>query len=85
MAVSVEEDREKATDKLEKKLQLAKLTHTQREQVWLDEMKLRSDSDGTPSSDDERDEVAMKRPVRAENRKTKKQKRKEGERKEEVW
>ena len=83
MAVSVEEERARAADKLEKKLQLAKLTYSQREQVWLDEMRLHSDDDGSHSDDDEV-ETVMKRPVRAENRKTKKQRRKERERKEEV-
>ena len=83
MAVSVEEKRAIATAKLEKKLQLAKLTYSQREQVWLDEMRLHSDDDGSHSNDDAV-ETVMKRPVRAENRKTKKQRRKERERKEEV-
>ena len=88
-AVSVEEERERAAQKLEKKLQLAELTHQQREQVWLDEM-----SEGILDNEkeiaddkveaDERRSALTKRPVRAEDRKTKKQRRKEKQRKQEV-
>ena len=85
MAVRVEEEREKAAEQLEKKVQLAQLTHSQRERVWLDEMTegLLSDGGGSHSSEEEGG-VVLKRPVRAENRKTKKQRRKERMRKEAV-
>ena len=87
--MSVEEERERAAQKLENKLQLAELTHQQREQVWLDEM-----SEGILDNEkeiaddkveaDERRSALTKRPVRAEDRKTKKQRRKEKQRKQEV-
>lgn len=87
--MSVEEEREKAAQKLEKKLQLAELTHHQREQIWLDEMtegilKDEREKDDQEGEMDERRSVVTKRPVRAEDRKTKKQRRKEREHKEEV-
>ena len=90
-ALDVEEERERATQKLEKKLQLAELTHQQREKVWLDEMTqgiLDNDDNERGTSDSEEGEgercVSAKRPVRADDRKTKKQRRKERERKKEV-
>lgn len=90
VASGVEEEREKATQKLEKKLQLAELTHHQREQVWLEEMTegILDDEKEKPDDEIETEEeqrsVLTKRPVRAEDRKTKKQRRKERERKQEV-
>ena len=88
-ALTVEEERERAAQKLEKKLQLAELTHQQREEVWLEEM-----TQGILDGAEERGEVdgevegersvVSKRPVRAEDRKTKKQRRKERERREQV-
>jgi hypothetical protein len=90
-ALDVEEERERATQKLEKKLQLAKLTYQEREKVWLDEMTqgiLDNEVNERGGSDDEEGEgerfVLAKRPVRADDRKTKKQRRKERERKKEV-
>ena len=88
-AVSVEEERERVAQKLEKKLQLAELTHQQREQVWLEEMTEGILDNGEEVADeegeaDERRSALTKRPVRAEDRKTKKQRRKERQRKQEV-
>lgn len=90
-ALDVEEEREKATQKLEKKLQLAELTHQEREKVWLEEMTqgiLDNKVNERDASDSDEGEgkrcVLTKRPVRADDRKTKKQKRKERERKKEV-
>ena len=90
-ALEVEEEREIATQKLEKKLQLAELTHQEREKVWLEEMTqgiLHNEIDERGMSDKEEGEgercVIAKRPVRADDRKTKKQRRKEKERKKEV-
>ena len=87
----MEEERERATQKLEKKLQLAELTHQEREKVWLDEMTqgiLDNEVNERGTSDSEEGEgekcVSVKRPVRADDRKTKKQRRKERERKKEV-
>ena len=86
--MDVEEEREKATQKLEKKLQLAELTHQEREKVWLEEMTqgiLDNEIDERGTSDNEEGEGCIaKRPVRADDRKTKKQRRKERERKKEV-
>ncbi len=87
MAVKVEEERELAAKRLEKKVQLAELTHSQREKVWMDEMTegLLSDGEGSHVSDSEEEvDVVFKRPVRAEDRKTRKQRRKERMRKEMV-
>ncbi|XP_064403115.1 ribosome biogenesis protein NOP53-like [Halichondria panicea] len=85
MAVEIEKGREIAAEKLEKKVQLAELTFSQREKVWMDEMTegLLSDGGGSHGSDSDED-VILKRPVRAENRKTKKQRRKEKMRREMV-
>ena len=88
-AVSVEEERDIAAQKLGKKLQLAELTHKQREQVWLEEMTEGILDHGKEIVDDEveadeRRSALTKRPVRAEDRKTKKQRRKEKQRKKEV-
>ena len=90
-ALTVEEERERETQKLEKKLQLAELTHQQREDVWLKEMTQGIlDGGGEERDDDigevegEKNIIISKRPVRAEDRKTKKQRRKERERKTEV-
>ena len=89
-ALTVEEERERETQKLEKKLQLAELTHQQREEVWLKEMTQGILDGGGEERDDDIMEVEgernimSKRPVRAEDRKTKKQRRKEKERKTEV-
>jgi len=85
MAVDVEEAREIAAQKLEKKVQLAKLTHAEREGVWLAEMGegLNDNAAADPGSDAEGG-VSLQRPIRAENRKTKKQRRKERLRKEMV-
>ena len=87
----MEEQRERATQKLEKKLQLAELTHQEREKVWLEEMTqgiLDSEVNERGTSDNEEGEgeryILAKRPVRADDRKTKKQRRKERERKKEV-
>lgn len=85
----MEEERERAAQKLEKKLQLAELTHNQREQIWLEEMTEGILDDNRKRADDEgeieeRESILSKRPVRAEDRKTKKQRRKEREHKEEV-
>ena len=89
--MDVEEERERATQKLEKKLQLAELTHQEREKVWLEEMTqgiLDNEIDEKDTSDNEEGEgercVRAKRPVRADDRKTKKQRRKERELKKEV-
>lgn len=89
--MDVEEERERATRKLEKKLQLAELTHQEREKVWLEEMTqgiLDNEVNERGTSDSEEGEaercVLAKRPVRADDRKTKKQRRKERERKKEV-
>ena len=74
---------------MEKKLQLAELSHHQREQVWLEEMTEGILNDGREKGGDEGDveertSLLTKRPVRAEDRKTKKQRRRERARKEEV-
>lgn len=88
MAVRVEEQRQLAAEQLEKKVQLAELTHSQREKVWMEEMTegLLSDGEEGSHASDSDEEVGMvlKRPVRAEDRKTKKQRRKERMRKEMV-
>lgn len=87
--MSVEEERERAAQKLEKKLQLAELTHKQREQVWLEEMtegildNEKEIADDEVEADEQRS-ILTKRPVRDEDRKTKKQRRKEKQHKQEV-
>ncbi len=66
---------------------MAELTHSQREKVWMEEMAegLPSDGEGSPASDtDQEVGVVLKRPIRAEDRKTKKQRRKERMRKDMV-
>ena len=95
-ALNVEEKRVRDTEKLEKRLQLAKLTNHEREKIWMEEM-----SEGIPgervrghaSKGGEKEEgeegegeghSTGKRPIRAEERKTKKQRRKELLRKKEV-
>ena len=87
-ALTVEEEKEKAAQKLEKKLQLAKLSYHQREQVWLEEMTEGILNNEGEKADDEGEveerSVLSKRPIRADDRKTRKQIRKERERKEEV-
>ena len=90
-ALDVEEQRERATQKLEKKLQLAELTHQEREKVWLEEMTqgiLDNEVNERGTSDNEEGEgeecILARRPVRADDRKTRKQRRKERERKKEV-
>ena len=85
----------RASEKLAKRLQLAKLTHVEREKVWMEEMsegipgERRKGSGGEEEEGEERegegdDTVVGKRPIRAEERKTKKQRRKELLRRKEV-
>lgn len=86
-ALIIEERKAKAAQKLERRLQLSKMTHEEREQVWKEEM-----SEGILGGEEveEGEEVAeerqavTKRPIRAEERKTKKQRRKEQMRRKEV-
>lgn len=93
MAVTVEENKLKAAEKLNKKLQLAEMTHEQREKVWLEEMREgipgeEGSGKGAEKEEEEEEEsgevIVKKRPIRAEGRKTKKQRRKEQLRKKEV-
>lgn len=89
-ALLIEEKKLKAAQKLDRRLQLTKMTHYEREKVWMEEM-----SEGILGGQEEvgvaEGGVAVeggstvgKRPVRAEERKTKKQRRKEILRKKEV-
>ncbi len=89
-AVRVEEKKLHEAQKLDKKLQLAEMTFQQREKVWLEEMcegiledEKKGCNDGEQEEKEEEDTV-RKRPIRSENRKTKKQRRKEHLRKKEV-
>ena len=82
----MEEDKLKETEKLQRKLQLARMTHTEREKVWLEEM-----SEGIKGGGGEEEveeicegELPIKRPIRAEERKTRRQRKKEMLRKREV-
>jgi hypothetical protein len=92
-ALVVEERKEKAALKLERRLQLSKMTYEQRERVWQEEMSEgitaggETEEKGAESEgiEEEREEqVLNKRPIRAEERKTKKQRRKEQLRRKEV-
>lgn len=99
-ALGVEERRARAAEKLERRLQLAKLTHEEREKVWREEMSegipgetARRHPDGTEEEEEEGREMEetggaaqgiRKRPIRAEERKTKKQRRRELLRRKEV-
>lgn len=90
----MEERKERAAQKLERRLQLAKMTHVERDQVWLEEMSegILPTGEGEGAGEREREEEEVeeeecsvtKRPVRAEERKTKKQRRKEQLRRKEV-
>ena len=85
--MSIEERKLEAAKKLEKRLQLAEMTQQQREEVWLEEMKegiLGESDEGHREckEDGEEDDegsfhATRKRPIRAEERKTKKQRRRE--------
>lgn len=87
----MEEQKQLATEKLEKKLQLSELSHQQREQVWLDEMTegiLDKDEKGEEHFEEEEGDgelPPLKRPVRAGDKKPRRQRRKERERKEEAY
>ena len=96
-ALNVEEKKQRAAQKLERKLKMAKMTHEEREAVWKEEMSEGLPVEGREGEEVERDGEGMekeeeeeelcdvvKRPVRAEERKTKKQRRKEQLRKKEV-
>ncbi|KAL5463770.1 hypothetical protein EMCRGX_G032704 [Ephydatia muelleri] len=91
-AVEVEEDKLKEEDKLARKLKLTPMTAQQREQVWLQEMSEGLFEDITNGKEDEGGDqeagaelplATLKRPVRAEDRKTHQQRRKEKLRREE--
>lgn len=93
-ALVVEEKKEKAAKKLERRLQLSNMTHEQREKVWQEEMSegilggAEQGEEEVPEKMKEGEEggscVLVKRPIRAEERKTKKQRRKEQMRQKEV-
>ena len=95
-ALVVEEKKLKASQKLNRRLQLTKMTHDEREKVWMEEMSEgilggQEEGPGTNEVSVEEGGVAVegggavaKRPVRAEERKTRKQRRKEILRKKEV-
>lgn len=87
----MEERKEKAAQKLERRLQLSKMTHEQRERVWQEEMTegilggTEQEEKGEESDGEKEEGQALtKRPIRAEERKTKKQRRKEKMRRKEV-
>lgn len=96
-ALIIEEKKVKAAQKLERRLQLTEMTHQQREKVWMEEMSEgileESKEEGETARGGEKEEeeeegmedcALGKRPVRAEERKTKKQRRKEQLRRREV-
>lgn len=87
----VEEKKQRAAQKLERRLQLAKMTHEDREKVWKEEMSegLLGGEEGEEvgvrgEEEEEGGCGVVKRPVRAEERKTKKQRRRERLRRKEV-
>lgn len=95
-ALIVEEKKLKASQKLDRRLQLSKMTHDEREKVWMEEMSegiLGGQEEGPGAKEVgvveggvavEGESTVGKRPVRAEERKTRKQRRKEILRKKEV-
>ena len=91
-ALVVEERKERAAKKLERRLQLSKMTHDQREKVWQEEMsegilggaEQREEETSEEMKEGEERPALVKRPIRAEERKTKKQRRKEQMRRKEV-
>ncbi len=85
----------KAAQRLERRLQLSSMTHVQREKVWQVEMSegilglgwqegKESDGAGSEGEGEEGQTLSKRRPIRAEERKTKKQRRKEHLRRKEV-
>ncbi len=80
----MEEKKKKEVEKLQRRLQLSKMSHLERERVWAEEMKegigesaTGEDKVGKPAEGEEKEGCVGRRPIRAEERKTKKQRRKE--------
>lgn len=94
--MSVEEKKLKAAEKLERKLRLTQMSHMERERVWLEEMSEGVGGGGGTEGgmegreEEEEEDVCEgglslgKRPIRAEERKTRKQRRREMLRRKEV-
>ena len=92
--MQVEEEKVKAAEKLERKLQMANMTHLERERVWIEEMSegIRGGGEGEDDglggeeekTEEESEAPIRKRPIRAEERKTRQQRRKEMLRRREV-
>lgn len=91
-ALIVEEKKMKAAQKLERRLQLSKMTYEQREKVWQEEMsegilggvEKEGEESREVAEEEEEGQACTKRPIRAEERKTKKQRRIEQMRRKEV-
>ena len=84
--MNVEKLKLRVAQRLERKLQMAKMTHQEREKVWLEEMSegVLGGKEERECEEDEEGFVPRKPPVRAEDRKTKKQRRREHLRMKEV-